>query len=140
MNIMQELIELRLKEHEEARYKDQPNLGTLIKQLQNCDPDAKVEFESGYFQDFCSWRGAIVVTSESTRVIYVKEVIRMLRGCIGETFTGYKGGEFTIQENTPLYLVDCQSTSGNKLVCGVTENKKSYSVTILTKEYEYDDL
>ena len=41
----------------------------------------------------------------------VKEWIVILKKIIGKTFTGYKGGNFTMEKNTPVYLAEYSNAS-----------------------------
>lgn len=41
----------------------------------------------------------------------VEEWIKVLREAVGKTFTGYKGGGFTMGKNTPVYLAEYGASS-----------------------------
>ena len=41
---------------------------------------------------------------DDTEPYYVSDILEMAKECIGKTFTGYKGGEFLMLEDTPLWI------------------------------------
>lgn len=97
-------------------------LGLLIKQLEMCEKDLPVVFDfgglvpdsidsyRGYYEQLAiSWidRGA-------QNRISVGEIISILKNAIGKTFYGYKGGEYEMNEFTPVWAAqygDCTSTA-----------------------------
>lgn len=57
---------------------------------------------------------------------FPKEIINELEKAIGETFTGYKGGEFIMSEDTLLFVSKYGESSGYNL----TDIKEDGSYTI----------
>lgn len=98
------------------------SIGTVISALEQCDLAARVEFS------FC---GAVPTKMHSYRGYYehlalgwsvddeaptVKEVIETLRGAIGRTFGGYKGGAYLMSKDTPLWVDQHDRSSGTGIV------------------------
>lgn len=68
-----------------------------------------VRFDVGQSPDYvCSYRGYYedlgVIPQDGTQT--VGGFLQDLREALGETFTGYKGGEYVMDESTPLWMAD----------------------------------
>lgn len=108
----------------ERRARGQINLGELIKLLERREPDQQVVF------DFCclqpttidSYRGyyeqlAIGHTPEmSYGKKTVADLLEQLREAVGKTYEGYKGGQYKMTEQTPLWVTNSGNTSGTAVV------------------------
>ena len=91
-------------------------LGELILKLEAVNTPRKdgsekeVRFDFGYFTPTIidSWRGSYnelaLGYSETEKDITVGELIKMLEKAIGKTYTGFKGGEFVMGRNTPIWV------------------------------------
>lgn len=85
----------------DERSQTQLTLGAAIDLLENVDPDTLVaglgapHSYRGYYTD-------LAFEPESNRQP-ASEALATLRSCMGKTFTGYKGGDFVMHENTPLW-------------------------------------
>jgi hypothetical protein len=49
------------------------------------------------------------------RKITVGEALKMIKECMGEIFQGYKGGDYMMGRNTPVWLSE-YGTTGMKIV------------------------
>lgn len=84
-------------------------LGELIAALETLPPDAHIEYDDGSFVgSFDSWRGAyreltLIPEYNYSWTNYVKNVLREARAAVGHTFQGYKGGDFTMSEETAVW-------------------------------------
>lgn len=86
-------------------------LGRLIKRLEALDPEAIVAVGHphsyrGYYSDL-----SFSPDGEQT----VGEWLGRCRQAVGETFTGWKGGDFTMGEDTPVW-VSCEGSTGPRLM------------------------
>lgn len=89
------------------------SLGELIKILEAEDPEKVVPFG---FHDPHSYRGYYdELGFEPTRNVTVASMLADCRGALGATFTGYKGGEFTMTEHTRCWLAMWGQCSDNTL-------------------------
>lgn len=109
-------------------------LSDLIRSLEVFDKDLKVVYDFGYFRphDLDSSRGdyselALGYTEEGD--ITVKELLELLKGAIGRTYTGYKGGEFLMNEHTPV----CIDNWGHWSETEIVAVQGSHRVTIITR-------
>lgn len=104
MNMLQAMIDKMNADSCAARAKSQLTLGGLIDALTAMRPDEEVVNLTapgsyrGYYSDLYFERG------EGTRP--ASELLALARSCMGETFQGYKGGDFTMSRNTPLWIAD----------------------------------
>lgn len=92
-------------------------IGMLVSQLQafyDEDPDCGIHLEFAwkdsdevfYPGSIFSWRGVYHFASVEPDTYYtsLSDFLMRLRGVIGMKLQGYKGGDFVMTENTPLYV------------------------------------
>ncbi len=83
-------------------------LGGLIKELETLSPTLLVKFDwnggypfqemsyRGYYSDLAfEWRDSLAVA--------VAGLLNISRRALGKAYTGYKGGDFVMDERTPLW-------------------------------------
>jgi hypothetical protein len=98
------------------------------------------DFGNLYPTEIDSWRGAYselaLSYSEGRKYMDVNTLLAMLKGSIGKTFIGYKGGEYKMDIHTPIWVAN-YGYSGNTAVVGVVDN--GYDIIIETgyREYEF---
>jgi len=136
---------------------DQLTLGELLlklkpiveKQLDKKDDDiASVEYDFGTAipTNFSSWRGSYSEIALGYELIgydnyekhfgnvKVTNFIKMVEEAIGQTYTGWKGGEFTMNKNTPVWVAN-PGNSGNTGIVEVIDD--GYRVILMTAYCEY---
>jgi hypothetical protein len=128
---------------------DQLTLGELILKLEPIvekykDKDEQsiptVVYDFGYMRPSCfdSWRGAYkelaLDYNEDSDAMKVTDFLEMCRQTIGKTFTGYKGGEFTMNKHTPIWIAN-HGDAGSTALIEVVDN--TYSVILITGYREY---
>ena len=99
------------------------NLGQFIKELRKYPSDASVTLEPFelYPTSFCSYRGYYpelalgYCTEVECRSLTVEDLLKEALECVGKTFTGYKGGEFKMDETTPLWVSNYGECSNTKI-------------------------
>ena len=110
-------------------------LGELIAKLEQQDQNSElaVEFHDrlcafdgtdsyrGYYSDLCIEPGGASYSS-------VGEALNLLRGAVGGTFTGYKGGEYTMSNRTIVWVDYYGSCSG----IGVTGVEARDGLVVIT--------
>jgi hypothetical protein len=101
-------------------------LGELIDALEECNPAAEVYF------DFCgltpsrfvSWRGSYdelaIIASDDERPT-VAAFLDACRDADGKTFTGYKGGEYTMARDSDVYVERHPSACTSTLLASVED-------------------
>lgn len=86
------------------RARSQMTLGTLHSFLKSRKPsDTLSSFGEphsyrGYYDDLAFEKVDGLITAQ--------DALEMVDACIGQVFTGYKGGEFLMDENTPIWLAN----------------------------------
>lgn len=125
------------------RLKTSPQLllGELILKLEAVEKkDLRVcfDFENAHPTHLGSWRGsycelAIRFEFEGS-CLTVVDFLKKLHEAVGATYEGYKGGEFTMGKNTPVWVAN-YGNSGNTAVVGIIDT--GYQVIIETKYCEY---
>ena len=130
--------------NERMKTSEQLTIGEMLLKLESIQDkykdekeDINVFFDFAYLHPagFISWRGsyaelAIEFTEESDIPIpKLHDFIKDLRECIGKEFTGYKGGEYTMGKNTPVWVAN-YGNSGKTGVVDVIYD--GYDVMIIT--------
>jgi hypothetical protein len=121
----------------------QMNLGQLIDALERKDATKEVVFDFAHFRP-CgvhSWRGdyshlAIGYTSDYRRGenITVGQLLDTLRDADGKEFTGWKGGEFIMDRDTPVWVAENGET-GNTGIADVEDT--GIYVVLNTWRFDY---
>lgn len=106
--------------------KPQATLGYLISRLERCEPNEGVFFDFGRLspkpRSLDSYRGFYdhlavdFVKAEYDHEIKVVDFLKELRECLGKTFTGYKGGDYTMHEGTPLWVAPYGGTCDTAII------------------------
>ncbi len=109
-------------------------LGHLIAKLEACDQSKDVEFDfCGFIPgDLDSYRGyyeQIALEYDNSGTVTVGELLKKCRDAIGATFTGYKGGEYTMRASTPVWVAN-YGHSCNTTITDVTEGR--FTVYLVT--------
>lgn len=125
-------------------------LGQLIEELSKIDAtdDCWVSFAFGGFvpTECDSWRGSYAEIAigfadlEWEKRPMLKSFLQHLRDCVGKEFTGYKGGEFTMDESTPVWVSNYGRSGETGVVGLATEvgaEGKVYRVHIRTDYCEF---
>lgn len=106
----------------------QLTIGQLIERLKQVkDKSAYVRFNFGHMRpkQIESWRGSYselaIGYSEEGEKESVSDFIGRLKKCIGETFCGYKGGNYIMSENTPIWVAN-HGEAGDTAVFGVSDH------------------
>lgn len=110
-------------------------LGALIDRLDLCKPDAEVRYDFASFVPVtaASYRGdysQLAISHEPYKKITVAALLEVLRDANGKTFCGWKGGDYTMHDGTPVWVAnsgECDSTG----IIGVLD--KDYMVILETR-------
>jgi hypothetical protein len=88
-------------------------LGQLIAALEPEDPDLVIPLG---FRNPHSYRGIYSeVAFEVAHNIRVGDMLDAARSALGETYQGWKGGDFTMEQYTDCYLVDDEGCTGESI-------------------------
>ena len=118
-------------------------LGEIIKILEEMPQDATVCFAFGNLNPTTldSWRGSYneLALGYGDRIRAgewkVVDFIKHCKDAIGSTYTGWKGGDFTMGENTPVWVDNCGESSETG-ISNITYDGYYY-VRIHTEYMEY---
>jgi hypothetical protein len=139
---LQKLMDMISEQGRDARQKYMLSLGDFIETLSNAPHDSLVflststssepsatmpEFNSyrGYYHDIAlePWNGTLTV----------EQLLSAANDACGRTFEGYKGGDFTMDADTPLWIANYGSASG---IAIRYIDVRGSSVTIITFQTE----
>ncbi len=106
-------------------------LGQLVEALKRFPADKWIRFDSRandededglYPYSYDSYRGyyRLVAVSRSRKPMLVGEFLDRTEAAIGATYTGYKGGDFTMNGGTPVWVSEYGRMSGVGIV-GIDE-------------------
>lgn len=84
----------------------------------------------GYYSDlaFQPQSNAVVTAAGAFQHLTVEAVLILARGSLGHTFTGYKGGDFKMQLDTPLWVARYGCT-GHRIM-SLTYNHEDYRLVV----------
>jgi hypothetical protein len=123
--------------------KGQLTLGMLISKITACEKNETVAFDFGYMcpTRLDSWRGAydelaLNYVSYTNEDVEIKrdDFLVLLKSAIGKTFHGYKGGEFVMNEDTPIWVAN-DGEACDTAVVGVLD--LGWKIIIQTSYMEY---
>ena len=88
--------------------KEQLTLGQLIDKLKACDQAKWVIINSslnypGYLSSYRGYYEQLAVTIQSKNLVKVAEFLKLCKKACGYVFTGYKGGEYLMDTDTPVW-------------------------------------
>jgi hypothetical protein len=151
----QDILNL-IKQHRREEFTNSPqlSLGELITRIEESgilaedgdDKDIRYDFGTAIPTCLDSYRGSYdelalgykltgYDDSSVPRSIKAKDLLKHLKSAIGKEFTGWKGGEFKMSEQTPVWVANC-GDSGSTAIVGVLK-EGSYGLIILTTYIEY---
>ena len=99
------------------------------------------DFEYAFPINFGSWRGSYSELSLSFGFVGYKfesdeksmglsEFLKKCEETVGKTFEGWKGGDFTMDRDTPVWVAN-QGNSGNTGIIDIVDNE--YEIILITK-------
>lgn len=120
---MLEKIKKRLAEIREERVNSQLTLGEFISFLSGVDPDLPVICDTGQgVGEAMSYRGYYEDLSFSpSEKSTVQQVLSEASSSLGQTYHGYKGGDFLMTKSTPIWLAYYGGT-GRKIISSELRN------------------
>lgn len=109
----------------------QMTLGDLIKRLSSMDPELEIKNIDGYLS---SYRGIYRCLSidwetdpEYNYKTTVKKFLEKCKAAVGAEFEGYKGGEYLMTEETPIWLSGYGECSDLQLI-DISDDGKTFTV------------
>lgn len=91
-------------------------LGDLIEFLESLEQDALImglgspDSYRGYYDQ--------LAFEPTDQMMVVGRLLADVKECVGRTFTGYKGGEYTMTERTSVWIARYGTTAGAGRICG----------------------
>lgn len=100
---------------------NQMTVGELIATLQRKDPEAWITFDFVHFRPkgIHSYRGYyedLAIGYESGGDCTVADVLKWLEDANGQTFYGYKGGEYMMDSDTVVWVANHNESGGTAIV------------------------
>lgn len=107
MDMMQALVDGMSAQWKEERAQTQMTLGKFISALAEMPQDAPIDG----VRDLHSYRGyysdlAFEPPQENAPKLTVADTLAMCRAAMGQVFQGYKGGDYMMGANTPLWIAN----------------------------------
>jgi len=136
---IEEILESMMSGMRQMRVEYHLTSGEAIEQLRKLQPTHRVTFDydedvspgdvdsyRGYYEDLA------VEPTESP--VQVSTFLSVLEAALGETFTGYKGGDFVMDKDTPLWVAKWGDVG--RAVTGL--HLEGRGVVLETKEMDND--
>ena len=113
---LQAIVDAANERETKNRAQSQLTLGKLIALLKDIEPRCgrqvtglgKLDSYRGYYSDLAFGGHVANVSPE--------KLLEHCQAAMGRTFQGYKGGDFVMHENTPLWISEYGRASGIKLM------------------------
>lgn len=139
---------IKAERTEQLARSDQLTLGEIISKCEviaalehtlsdGSEPEVVFDFEYLAPAGIGSWRGSydeLALSFADSARPRLSEFIQMLKEADGETYTGYKGGEFVMSRHTPVWVAN-YGHAGNTAVVDVVDD--GYQVILMTAYREY---
>lgn len=128
------------------KHSHQMTIGKLIEALTMIKqevPDAEVYFDfCGFFPTgIDSWRGIYEELAlnykKDGEPMSINNFLAMLKQAIGQTFTGYKGGEYTMHADTPLWVANGSEVGNTAVVGAIDDGVNVYLLTTFVEAYDW---
>ena len=144
---IQAMLEALSDRDRAAKFKNsgQLTIGMLIEELQNTgQPDFPVTFDFGgcFPVELTSWRGIYkeaaldyVAYGEGKRPLKVAELINHLKDSLDKPQQGYKGGEFVMTVDTPIWADKWGESNDTAIIGVVVTDYKVVITTIFMEPY-----
>lgn len=114
-------------------------LGELIDTLEKLPSEAEVRFDTGDSpKRFDSWRGVyaqLTLIRNGSKRKTVGQLLAEARAADGGVFKGYKGGDFTMDRDTPVWADDYGECVYNALIGARMEDGKVVLATANIEAY-----
>lgn len=127
---------VKVQRQESLKSSPQLSLGEIIAKLEGInDKSLRVyfAFEDAMPTHFDSWRGSYEELALSFKfegdAQTVEDLLQKCREAVGAIYTGYKGGDFTMGRNTPVWVAN-YGNSGNTGIVDVFQTE--YMVILKT--------
>lgn len=137
---LQTIIDGMSAEWQRERTERMMTLGKLIDLLKKMPQDRPIVFDfdlSVSPLSLMSYRGyycdLAVDRTEPGDIVTVESFLEICKDAMGNTFTGYKGGEFLMGKTTPIWISE-YGNSENLGIESVVWDEDNYLVVIKTKE------
>lgn len=113
---------------------EQMTLGEIITTLKRKDQDASVYYDFVHFRPsgIHSYRGyyeQLAIGYSSDNDPKVSDVLALCESAVGKTFTGYKGGDYVMDESTPVWVANHNESGGTAIVDVRDDNWRVLLVT-----------
>lgn len=103
------------------RAESQMTLGKLIEELSALDPDRQVT-GLGSLRSYRGYYSDLSFDPDIKQAETVGELLVRCRAAMGEVFTGYKGGDFTMGKTTPLWVAEYGCTGERLMSLNIEAN------------------
>lgn len=143
---------MKASRQESLANSDQLTLGELILKLEpivakqadrikegHDEPTVRYDFEYLFPTYFDSWRGIYAELALNfidtkrgeidTKELTVSEFLQLCKNTLGMTFTGYKGGDFTMNKHTPIWVANYGNAGNTALIDVIDAN---YLIILIT--------
>jgi hypothetical protein len=140
---IQDYLTSLVQQARNKRFADSPqlSLGELINEIEKCgiqkndggDKEVCYDFGTAIPTDLDSYRGSYNELAlgykltgydndaEHLKDVKAKDLLQHLKEAIGKEYTGWKGGEYTMSKDTPLWVAN-SGNAGSTAILGVLDD------------------
>lgn len=132
---MQGLVDSIGEEHRKERASTQMTLGGLIEKLKSL-PDDAIVYGFGSPDSYRGYYSDLAFDSDGSRQSAYSLLVLCQLECMGHIFEGYKGGDYLMGENTPIWIASYGTTSGAMRIVDLVEKDGEWN-PVLEEEPEF---
>ncbi|MBW8077273.1 MAG: hypothetical protein GJU76_04175 [Gallionella sp.] len=114
INPLQAAVDAMSAKWQRERAATQMTLGKLIAALEAIPPDAQVT-SLGHPHSYRGYYSDLAFEPQGAP-IRADEFLAICKQCMGRIFEGYKGGDFVMGENTPVWIAEYGTTAGARKI------------------------
>lgn len=111
---LQDMLDGMSQRLQKQRAQTQTTLGELIEALEPYPSGTRIE-GLGYFASYRGFYEDLAICQDGD-LSTVGDMLAECRAAMGEIFCGYKGGDYVMGRNTPIWVVKEHSMTGRKLM------------------------
>jgi hypothetical protein len=134
IDITKFLIHIIDKESRAHRRKKMMTISLLIEELKKYPCDAKID---NIRNPHCYRRNNDIAFEKKKGTRTVQSLVDELNSCIGKTFIGWKGGEFEMDKDTPVWVSEKGECIDNS-IASIVRMRKNLRFSIVNVEDDFD--
>lgn len=119
-------------------------LGNLIKSLEELPQESRITilvrgryYNPSYLHSYRGYYDQLALSWDGEEKKKVCELLEECKSSVGKVFTGWKGGDFMMDENTPVWISNGCGECDNLIIQDIKKDATGIVIKTMENEYEY---